>query len=773
MRGPRGLLAILLVFVLAPVAAADAKKFQVVVFGDSYGSGEGAPGVVGDYGADGGSLRNQGVRGIINEGSRPFPDPPADWNGSAADQAFTGDSATDARRCHRSPKATAPRAVRLLAAEFPDVEFTFRSFACSGARIDEGPLGSYEGAQPIDQDDRVPSQVSQANDYLDTLPAGEKRIDALVMNIGGNNLGFGNIIQRCLNLPPYQGFEPCSPGNVSHDGVGNDDTLRVLQTGEGSGEPPSVIGLDNLPALYNELDKKITRAPNTNAKLAVKPAKIYLTTPPNPVGGDLGGCLNGQYDYEKSLRDDEHAWLRDTVFPLLVGAMSDAAHAHGWDLVELGPAAPNNGMCASQDRFFNRNRDALRTQGATVASAASIAVSHGIGHPNSAGYAAIAPVLAQHLRPQVIEAFTPGQPPNGGAAPAPVVTLGNRVQLRLPDPPEDYLTRPAGSGQFSDTSVGPLGLGIGVVDVPVVTTENTAALLARRCGPLSPSLAPPAGCSAPRTVFNVLTGTPGVPTGVTASVSLQGVRLSWAKGSAADRTLRRFLVTAGSSIRTNSLLGAINVTNEYTVSPELRGTVLPLEAGDWKVSVRECTDRGCGAASPQLSVHSNGAVQFNPADLQTGELQQFQAFAPVGIFSTPAGRGARAGKLFRLQVSWGVWRQWKDLRELRLRMVGERNELGTIVVKLRSGQVSVKGPGSRTRRGKIGRRGKLKARKFTLRTRGARILGSGKRGRLVALELPLALTKSLRPQRVDVDVSASSNAGKRQGFGPAGSFQIR
>ena len=124
----------------------------------------------------------------------------------------------------------------------------------------------------------------------------------------------------------------------------------------------------------------------------------------------------------------------------------------------------------------------------------------------------------------MIEAFTPGQVALGGAEPAPVVTLGNRVQLRLADPPEDYVTHPAGSGQFSDIAVGSLGMGIGVVDVPVPTTENTMALLARRCGPLSPSLAPPAGCGATRTVFDVLTGTPGVPTGVTVSASLQGVR---------------------------------------------------------------------------------------------------------------------------------------------------------------------------------------------------------------------------------------------------------
>jgi hypothetical protein len=764
----------MLILLVAPVATASAKNFQVVVFGDSYGSGEGAPAANGDYGADGGALRNQGVLGIINEDSRPLPNPAADWNGNAADQAFTGDTATAARRCHRSPRATAPRAVRLLAAEFPDIDFTFRSFACSGARIDEGPIGTYEGAQPIDQDNRVPSQISQANAYLDDPPPGTaKRIDALVMNIGGNNLGFGNIIQRCLNLPPYQVLEPCSPANVSQNGIGNDDTLRVLQTGQGSGEPEQVTGLDDLPDLYAELNKKINRLPDTTGKLAVKPGKIYLTTPTNPVGGTLGGCLTGQYDYEKSLRADEHAWLRDTVFPTLVNAMLDAADANEWEPVVLGPAAPANGMCSPTNRLFNRNRDALRHQGATVASVASLGVSHGIGHPTSAGYAAMAPILAAGLRPQVIQAFTPGQLALGGAEPAPVVTLGNRVQLRLADPPEDYLTHPAGSGQFSDTAIGPLGMGIGLVDVPVPTTENTMALLARRCGPVSPSVAPPAGCGSPRTVFDVLTGTPGVPTGVTVSASLQGVRVNWTKGSAANRTLRRFLITASSSVHTGALLGDFDVTENFSVAPDLRSSVLPLEAGDWTISVRECTDRGCGSGSGQLNVHSNGAIQFDAQDLATPELTLQQQFSPVGVFTTPAGRRPRAGKVFPLQISWGVWRHWQDLSELRLRMVGERGELGTILVNLRSRRVTVKGPDSRARRGKIGRRGTLRTKGFALSTRKARIVGTGKRGRLVALELPLALSKSLRGQRVDVDVAGSLRGGKTQGFGPAGSFEVR
>jgi hypothetical protein len=345
------------------------------------------------------------------------------------------------------------------------------------------------------------------------------------------------------------------------------------------------------------------------------------------------------------------------------------------------------------------------------------------------------------------------------------------VQLRLADPPEDYVTRPAGSTQTGATSTGALGMGIGVVDVPVSATADRATLLARRCGPLSPSVAPPGGCSAALAVPDVLIGTPGTPGGFTASATHQGVRVNWAKGSPDSTTLRRFLVTAKSSIDVNSLIGKLSVTQNYSIAPSLRTTVLPLEPGSWTLSIRECTDRGCGAAPASVQVQSQGAIQFDLTELQAvGELM---TISPVGIFTTPAGRTARSGRAFPLQISWGVWRQWRDLRDLRVRLIGERGELGTMAVDLQSRRVTVAGPDSRARRGRLGRKGTLKARRFSLRTKKARIVGSGERGRLVAIELPLKLAKRARGQRVDVDVAASLRDGTQQDFGPAGSFDVR
>ena len=737
----------------AAPAAEGAKKFQVVAFGDSFASGEGAPAVDGDYGADGsriGNLRSE----------RPDATPYADWDGSAADRAFTGDSASAARRCHRSPKATSPVAVRLLETRFPGVEFTFRSFACSGARVEEGVYGEFEGAEPIDEDDPVRPQISQANSYLGSLPAGHaRRIDALVMNVGGNNLGFANLIERCENIGPSFPFNPCNPR--SFGGLGNDDALRVFETGVGSGESPAVIGLDDLPQLYRELDRKIDRASGASGLLEVRPGSVFLTGPPNPLAGPNGcAALTGGTDYEKNLQATEIAWLQQDILPRMVAAMRAASGANGWEFVDMSSRTPN-GMCSGSGRMFNRNRDALRTQGATIASDLGFAVSHGIAHPNRAGFAAMAPALADALAPNVIAAFTPSTPPS--ATPAPLLTLGPRVQLRLPAASEDYATRPAvrlgtqtiaGAGRHGDRNDRRAGLGS--LRRPTRSRSRCDA-----ADPLAPGAPPPQGCSEVRSIPGILVGTPGVPTLTSAQAQSGGVRVTWEKGSPPERTLRRFLVRAQSE-QLSQQMG-------FSVGADLRSTLLPLEAGRWRIDVLECTDRGCGSPSTGADVDSDGPLQI----LDRTQFTTLMLDQPVGIFAIPAGRTVRAGHAFRLRIPWATWGHWRDLKAVRVRLVGERDELATIVVQLASGRVAVEAPGTRARRGRVGGRGTLGTRTLALRTRGARIGGGGERSRLVTLELPLELSRRLRAQRVDVEVAASTTAGAQQAFGPAGSFNLR
>src|SRR5919197_3782942 len=314
------------------LAADDRPVYRVVVFGDSYAAGEGAPGTPGSYNAD---------------GTPKDPPHPAVWKGTPDDVALTGEASetnllTGARRCHRSPRAPVPQAVKLLSDRFPQIHFTFRSFACSGARIEEGFTGPYGFAEPIDVGNKVPSQISQTNTYLGDLSS-DKRIDALVMNVGGNNLGFGKIIQNCAGVPIN--FDPCSPPEASNNGEGNRDTDNVLRKGIGiEGEPENKSGLDALPAMFDFLADRID---GSGTGLSVAPHHVFLTGAPNPLAGGFDGCasLSGQYDYENRLRSDERAWITGTVFPLLNDAFEAATH-NRWMFVPLASAVPT-GMCAA------------------------------------------------------------------------------------------------------------------------------------------------------------------------------------------------------------------------------------------------------------------------------------------------------------------------------------------------------------------------------------------------------------------------------------------
>ena len=359
----------------------------------------------------------------------------------------------------------------------------------------------------------------------------------------------------------------------------------------------------------------------------------------------------------------------------------------------------------------------------------------------------------------------------------PLVAFGPRVQLRVGPAPNDYATRPAavtpapGPGtQAGATVTGPLGTGIGTVEVPVPAGLDAISMQTRRCGPVGASVALPSGCGDPRSIQPVLIGTPGVPTGVRAATQSGGVRVDWVR-SAAAATLRRFLVSAEDTDERG-------VHVAFSAPAGARTMLLPLETGRWLVDVRECTDRGCASASPKVSVLSDGPNQI------TGrrQFEDLEIEQPVGVFTLPSKRAsrfggrfarARAGGGFALKVAWATWSHWRDLKNVRLRLIGERGELGTIHVELGSGLVRLQAPSSPVRHGRIGRPGTLAARRFSLRTAKARITGGGKRSRLVTFELPLRLSRTLGRQRVDVDIAASTKRGKRQPFGPAGSFEVR
>ena len=146
---------------------------------------------------------------------------------------------------------------------------------------------------------------------------------------------------------------------------------------------------------------------------------------------------------------------------------------------------------------------------------------------------------------------------------------------------------------------------------------------------------------------------------------------------------------------------------------------------------------------------------------------------PLGVFSMRTGLKARPNRTYGLLLSWGTWRRWRDLSELRLRLRDRAGLLATLRVGLHSGRLVLSAPGGHARHGRIVRTGALRAGALTLAARDARIVPGGPRSRLVALRLPLKLGRALRGQRIDVEVGAVSRTGRTQAPRWAGSFDVK
>lgn len=131
----------------------DVVHHLVVAMGDSYASGEGNP-------------RN--VDAWLREPSSFDPY----W---------------DDDNCRRSVLGGPSRAALALEQSSPRSSVTFVNVTCSGATIDAGILG------PMPSSGQTASQIELARRVI-----GNRAIDAVLLSIGGNDVGFGTILETCI-----------------------------------------------------------------------------------------------------------------------------------------------------------------------------------------------------------------------------------------------------------------------------------------------------------------------------------------------------------------------------------------------------------------------------------------------------------------------------------------------------------------------------------------------------------------------------------------------
>jgi len=317
----------------------------VVAVGDSYASGEGNP-------------------------ERPRRDRAgAIWADAPGDLATAASHAA----AHRSTVAWPALAALELERKDPATSVTFISLAATSARVGMGLLEAQPGVASRGQIDQVAALV------------GERRIDLLLLSIGGNDVGFARIVRGLVDAdrladPICYGTDLRNVWEAAQDG----DWNRGSKLGFGlpwgvtchqtttSGRPV-LPGLDGLGAELDRLAQAIQERLDVGA--------VYLMEYPDPTGGgeDEGGCgeivgdVTPPFGFHE-INSAEQAEGRERVVAPLNRILAEAAARHGWALV-AGPAAAfaaGHGYCAARPEYPGARSDA-GSPGAAGGGAAGVA----------------------------------------------------------------------------------------------------------------------------------------------------------------------------------------------------------------------------------------------------------------------------------------------------------------------------------------------------------------------------------------------------------------
>jgi len=298
-------------------------------------------------------------------------------------------------RCNRSSLSGQAQAALKIEQDDPRTSVTFVHLACSGATILEGLIGGYEGQNPPSGAPDLRPQVEQAESL-----AGGREVDALIVSIGGNDIGFADLIEICIVEEPCFDPQPnmgigavasaiCSPlaiGPPPVDGIYPinhpfpkclayfDDLLK--DTGRNA-QQEFTAALATLPGLYTQLNDQIEQWLPT----LLKPKYVYLTQYPNATRNQFGYCgwsppPADQLTEIPGVTQVEMQWADEVVQTQLSNSMEASAADHGWTFVSSTyDAFTTHGYCAA-DNWLVRLDQTFLIQGNVS----------GAVHPNVAGH---------------------------------------------------------------------------------------------------------------------------------------------------------------------------------------------------------------------------------------------------------------------------------------------------------------------------------------------------------------------------------------------------
>ena len=272
-------------------------------------------------------------------------------------------------QCHRSAEAASAQAALALEQSDPHTSVTFVHLACSGAKI-EG------GGQAISR------QIAWANTLI-----GNREVDAVLVSIGGNDMGFASLAAACVEQQPCNAENPtidpakavlaCAPLAILPSGgstctdffqnsVSQQSAKQILDSA-GALLPGRYADLATqyLPGLEGLLSPDSSGG--ATPAMRVRSNRVFITQYGSLTKNDAGGyCAPDPQDLLGAMPGvtlDEMQWLDQTVEAALNGDVQSAAAQYGWNEVTgiyagYGP----HGYCA-HDHWVTRIDETFLRQG--------------------------------------------------------------------------------------------------------------------------------------------------------------------------------------------------------------------------------------------------------------------------------------------------------------------------------------------------------------------------------------------------------------------------
>jgi hypothetical protein len=360
------------------------REWFIVSMGDSAASGQGNPDLPATLGISGGTVcRNTTLSRLF--GVTPHTSNDATWIERKAYRSMKSGPALAALSVQKIGGATRTSEGKQVDQIVLD-KVVFASFARSGAEVFVGLIGSQGGGK----DFIGAGQIEECR-----RTAAGRRIDALMLSIGGNDAGFSGVLRDLVakdsviraQMPPL--------------GTGDDDAERRrinerLDQILGVGLPPGQKG--DLENAYDALHDQITRLRRELGGIrhvywAGYPTSLFeIRNESGRLGFRSCGVFSGP-DLDIDRRDADVIRKRGRTLNALIARKVQEFDAEdtetGWHFVDVEPDFQGHGYCESADEtYFVGMEESCRTQGDF----------EGTMHPNFRGHAVYGLHLSRAIR---------------------------------------------------------------------------------------------------------------------------------------------------------------------------------------------------------------------------------------------------------------------------------------------------------------------------------------------------------------------------------------